>query len=141
MFHDFSCLVVQSLSHTGLSWEPTDCSPPGSSVHGIYNYYQILFLTHFRKSETNLCITGKRGNFIIHPAKKHTGDKNTPQRLENTYIKLNSSPSRSSCKTTWPKERARCATKRIRGGICSSKKSPTAGTCSKIYKLERKMGR
>lgn len=78
---------------------------------------------------------------MIPPTKKHTGDKNIPQRSkDNTYVKLNSSPSRSSCKTTWPKEGARCATKRIRGGICSSKKSPAAGTCSKIYKLERKMG-
>ena len=30
-----SAAVVQSPSHVRLFWDPMDCSPPGSSVHGI----------------------------------------------------------------------------------------------------------
>lgn len=56
---------------------------------------------------------------------------------ENTYIKFDGSSCRCCCKTTWPKKGARCATKRIRGGICSSKESSTASTGSKICKLEK----
>lgn len=75
---------------------------------------------------------------MIHLANKHTSGREILQTLEeNTYIKFNSSPCRSSCKTTGPKKGARCATKRIGGGICSSKKSPAASTCSKIYELEK----
>ena len=29
-------LIVQSLSHVRLSFDPMDCSPPGFSVHQIY---------------------------------------------------------------------------------------------------------
>lgn len=77
---------------------------------------------------------------MIHPANKYTSGREVLQTLEeNTYIKFNSSPCRSSCKTTRPKKRARCATKRIGGGICGPKKSPAASTCSKIYELERKI--
>ena len=28
-------VVISSLSHVQLFWDPVDCSPPGSSVHGI----------------------------------------------------------------------------------------------------------
>lgn len=84
----------------------------------------------------------ENGEILFHPSKRYTNRRviYSTQRLEeNTYIKLNSGPSRSSCKTAWPEEGARCATKRIRGCICSTKESPTASTCSKICKLERKM--
>ena len=30
-----STAVIQSPSHVQLFWDPMDCSPPGSSVHGI----------------------------------------------------------------------------------------------------------
>ena len=33
--HFIVCLCAQSLSHVWL-WGPMDCSPPGSSVHGIF---------------------------------------------------------------------------------------------------------
>ena len=34
-FHFILVLIVESLSHIQLSGTPLDCSPPGSSVHGI----------------------------------------------------------------------------------------------------------
>ena len=36
----FSCFRAQALEHTGLAawlWDPMDCSPPGSTVHGIWS--------------------------------------------------------------------------------------------------------
>ena len=33
--HCSACVHAQSFSHVWLFWDPKDCSPPGSSVHGI----------------------------------------------------------------------------------------------------------
>ena len=36
LFINIYCLLVQSLQSCPTLWDPMDCSPPGSSVHGIF---------------------------------------------------------------------------------------------------------
>ena len=44
-------VVVQSVSHVQLFWDPTDCSPPGSSVHGRFPGKNTRVGCHFLLQE------------------------------------------------------------------------------------------
>ena len=58
---DFDFLIAQSLSHVWLC-DPMDCSPPGSSVHGIFLGKNTGMGCHFllqgifQTQELNLCL-------------------------------------------------------------------------------------
>ena len=59
-------VVVQSLSHVGLFWDPMDCSLPGSSVHGILHARILEWVAV--SSSSDLPDPGIEPEFLSSPA-------------------------------------------------------------------------
>ena len=79
--------VVQSLSCTQLFFDPMDCSPPGFSVHGIFQtktleWVSISFSRQSSKPKNQSCVSciGRQilyGNLLQQPLETNTDDQFT----------------------------------------------------------------